>query len=407
MKHPRTHVPPFASRSVGLTAVLLSALVSALPSAARAIARYQPSPVSESDGAKCASCHSCDRPTAADRCLRVCGRSVTSADVKTNGANRGPRIVILDELENTYLPVPFDHAGHANMADMAGGCSKCHHYTPEGQEHPACKSCHSTQSGEGTIDKPGLKGAYHRQCLSCHREWSGDTGCVACHQPKARGGDTPAIAETPSVDDIVGRMHPPIPEPIEEHYTTKTGPDETTTHVLFRHKEHIDRYGLRCAECHHEDNCSRCHGEGKKHEQQVRTFDQHHKPCLECHRNDTCDRCHYPKGASAPPPFDHATTGWPMNRFHQAASCRACHVATPFAKRDRSCMACHSNWKAGEFNHTITGQSLDETHASLDCENCHANLRFDAPPGCGDCHEADEGIAFPTKRPGAFHEPPK
>ena len=29
----------------------------------------------------------------------------------------GPDVVILGELQKTYLPVPFDHKGHAKMAE--------------------------------------------------------------------------------------------------------------------------------------------------------------------------------------------------------------------------------------------------------------------------------------------------
>ncbi len=358
----------------------------------------------ESSNGGCGNCHTCENPSAQTRCLRLCSRTEAIRLAKAFEAKHGPHIVILDELQSTYLPVPFDHAGHAAMAQMAGGCAKCHHYTPEGQEHPACKSCHSAQPGAGTIEKPGLKGAYHRQCLSCHREWSGDTGCDACHRAKARSGERPTVANTPSVDDIVGRMHPPIPEPESELYTTR-GEDGLVTRVLFRHKEHIERYDLRCAECHREDNCNRCHQEGREHVQQVRTFEQHHKPCLECHRDDSCERCHFAENASPPENFDHATTGWALSRYHRDKSCRACHPGVPFVKADRECNSCHAKWTPENFNHALTGQSLSENHAGFDCEDCHSDRKFDRSPSCDGCHEEGEGIVFPAKRPGPTGTP--
>ena len=45
----------------------------------------------------------------------------------------GPKVVILNELENEYEPVPFDHLAHARMAQMWSGCETCHHYSP----HPS------------------------------------------------------------------------------------------------------------------------------------------------------------------------------------------------------------------------------------------------------------------------------
>jgi len=353
----------------------------------------------------CEGCHTCPNPTVESRCLRTCSRAESLRLAKEFEAKRGPRVVILDELEDRYLPVPFDHAGHAEMSRMAGSCAVCHHYTPEGLEHPACKTCHEASAEHGDIGKPGLKGAYHRQCMSCHREWSGQTGCGACHHPKAGAAVKGAPPVAPTPDDLIGRMHPPIPEPVEELYTTK-GKDDIVTKVLFRHKEHIKRYDLRCAECHREDNCNRCHQEGRTHTQQVRTFEQHHKPCLECHRNYSCERCHFAENASPPPSFDHATTGWPLGRYHSNKSCRVCHPTRPSAKVDRECNTCHVNWTPVNFNHAITGQTLNENHARFDCDACHKERKFDRVPTCDECHDADEGIAFPAKRPGPLKATP-
>ena len=347
----------------------------------------------------CQSCHACEAPTVQIPCLRNCSRSEAIRLAQAFEKKRGPKVVILDELEDLYLPVPFDHAGHAEMAKMTGNCAICHHYTPEGLEHPACKTCHSATSEHGEIDKPGLKGAYHRQCMSCHREWSGKMECGACHHPKAGAAAKGGPVATPTPDDLIGRMHPPIPEPHEELYTTQ-GQDGVATNVLFRHKQHIERYGLRCAECHREDNCNRCHQKEKKHVQHARTFDQHHKPCLECHRNDKCESCHFALSASAPPLFDHGNTGWPLTRYHRDRSCRECHASAPFGKIERACDSCHKNWSPANFDHAVTGQVLNENHARFDCDACHTERRFDRAPVCDQCHEAEEAITFPAKQPG-------
>lgn len=101
-----------------------------------------------------------------------------------------------------------------------------------------------------------------------------------------------------------------------------------------------------------------------------------------------------------PPPFDHARTGWPLNRFHAGRNCRTCHKTTPFTSRPRECNVCHADWSSETFDHAVTGQILNEEHASFDCEDCHEDRKFDEPPACTSCHDEDEGISFPDKRPG-------
>lgn len=360
----------------------------------------------ESLRASCSNCHTCSVPTSENPCVIPCSREALRRIADRFDLMHGPSVVILDELENLYLPVPFDHAGHARMADMTGGCATCHHYTPEGAEHPACKTCHAIDTAAGDIRKPGLKGAYHRQCMSCHREWSGETQCGACHLPKT-GADGKLRQEVlPTPGDLIGRMHPPIPEPETELYVTEREGFEPTR-ALFRHKAHIDEYGLRCAECHREDNCNRCHEGGKTHVQHVRSLDEHHQPCFSCHRDDACEDCHYAADASPPTPFDHASTGWPLKRYHAGKSCRVCHASVPFTARDNRCGACHDSWTSDNFDHRVTGQALDEIHAPFDCELCHAEQRFDRPPTCTECHDEDEGFRFPERRPGTKVSDPR
>ncbi|MEK6677468.1 MAG: cytochrome c3 family protein [Planctomycetota bacterium] len=314
----------------------------------------------------------------------------------------GPAIVILGELEDRYLPVPFDHQGHAEMAKMTRGCAVCHHLTPEGAEHPACKECHELTPVRVDIRKPGLKGAYHRQCLSCHREWDHQTGCDACHVAKTGRREPNKSVDVPSVDDIVGRMHPPIKPPDTEIFSATAAP-MSGTKIVFRHSEHTARFGLKCVECHHEDNCLRCHNSEKVQRTAERTPVEHHQPCFSCHHNEArnpCERCHVSEGQAPPPPFDHASVGWPLSRYHRDKSCRSCHVTVPFGKLNTKCDSCHKNWTSSSFDHAVTGQQLNDVHSRFDCVDCHLSRRFESPPTCSECHEGDNDIAFPAKRPG-------
>ncbi|MBU0617332.1 MAG: cytochrome c family protein [Planctomycetes bacterium] len=355
----------------------------------------------------CSACHTCEHPTPENLCLRGCLRGTPEAiAMELLRRKRGPDVVILDELENLYLPVPFDHKGHADMADMTIGCSVCHHYTPEGARHPACKDCHEVSPMREDMRKPSLKAAYHRQCLACHREWSHETACEICHLPKAGSSSLPGGRRVPTKDDIMGHMHPPIPEPDVATYQTKHK-YRAGTKVMFRHKEHIHRFGFKCAECHHEDSCSRCHEEGKSEADRPKTLEEHHNPCAHCHDMEDperCGHCHYLEGEPEPPRFDHTSTGWPLGRYHKDKSCRVCHATVRFVKLDRECNTCHAAWATGNFDHAVTGQALDENHVETDCAECHVDRKFSVPPACGECHDEDEGIAFPDKRPGPVVE---
>jgi hypothetical protein len=384
---------------LGLIIVSAILLVLTCPANRRSsVFGYQPP--EHKNAAHCGDCHACTTPTAAEPCLKRCARQVETQVEKAFAPGEGPDVVILGELSELYLPVPFDHRGHAAMSQMAGGCGACHHYTQEDAKHPACKTCHAIDAG-GDIRKPGLKGAYHRQCISCHREWSGETSCSICHLPKAAAGVSPKRMPTP--DDLIGQMHPPIPEPDSEIYVT-VREGYPSSKVVFRHKEHIHDYDLRCSDCHREDNCTRCHA-GTEHVQRVRTLDEHHKPCFDCHKDDACEKCHFEEGKSQPPPFDHATTGFTLSRYHKSASCRDCHQAAPYVALDANCNKCHTDWSSETFVHAVTGQGLDERHAAADCDDCHQGRNFAVAPVCSGCHEEEEGIAFPAKRPGPQTNP--
>jgi hypothetical protein len=298
-------------------------------------------------------------------------------------AQPAPDVVMLDELVSVYEPVPFNHKAHASMAEMWRGCETCHHRTPavaltvaasqpaglmsrartqaNATNVPGCKECHEVGQVKTDIRVPNLKGAYHRQCLNCHRDWAGENGCAACHRERRTGaGDSNASPPPPSVDDIVGRMHPPIPEPDTHVFKARFTPAVGST-VLFRHKEHTARYGIGCATCHHRDTCSNCHDGAAKsiaHKplRPGRTWKDSHGPCIACHERDGCRHCHYDEPFAAPP---------------------------------------------AAFDHRVTGQLLDSDHANLRCGRCHATLKSKVGLRCGgaECHRR-AGISFPEDRPG-------
>ena len=303
----------------------------------------------------------------------------------------GPDVIILKELsekEGLYDPVPFDHKAHAHMAETQKGCVTCHHRSPDeavikasgdghglvndgkGQadasKHPSCKTCHEVKRND--IRVPGLKGAYHQQCLNCHKDWTGENKCVACHAPRGTSN------KQPTVQEVLGRMHQPVQMPeiklFQAHFKPADGGN-----ILFRHKQHAEKFGLRCVTCHQEaDSCARCHepeAERKKREtaRKVgldRSWGEVHKQCSSCHQREQkrCNHCHYKDDQPPPPPFEHAKTG----------------------------------------------QLLDDAHAALKCADCHgsrtdrvvAHVPVKQTPTCGgaSCHVNEPAIAFPQHKPG-------
>ncbi len=341
--------------------------------------------------ATCSDCHICFTPTKNDPCLRSCPRFPEKMSPHT--PEEGPEVVILNQLEDLFKPVIFAHKLHAEMAEMGQGCAVCHHYAPPGHI-PPCRECHGGPLNPEDLRQPGLKGAYHRQCMNCHREWSHSTACDICHAKK-----TPGEMSMQKIDttDIIGTKHPTITVPDKKVYHTNyaNGPV-----VTFHHKDHVELFELKCVNCHSEQSCTRCHEVGEEPEPAMKTSKEHHKPCITCHTMKTCSICH---AQSERKGFDHARTGWPLNRFHQALSCRSCHPAgRKLTKLKPACVSCHSNWNTENFDHTVTGLVLDEIHQELDCAECHVERRFEDKPSCGNCH--DDGRAYPESSPGTLKE---
>jgi hypothetical protein len=335
------------------------------------------------------TCHTNEVPTKENPSVRACPRTLM-ATVK-HSAEEGPDFITMNTLSGDaglYAPVRFTHKAHAEMSDMAGGCTMCHHYNPPGRVL-GCGECHEVNRQRTNLGRPDLKGAFHQQCLDCHKRWSDDTGCRSCHALGSEAVAAPTEKERKSV-----RKHPVVTKPARVVH--ETGYDEGRL-VTFYHNEHVDLFGLECADCHSSESCIRCHKKGKRASTQPAAVALGHESCERCHNvNERCDRCH---GAEPKLGFDHQRrTGWALKQYHEPLECRRCHTKKNiFAGLSSSCATCHKAWTPENFRHAVVGLVLDRNHAELTCDVCHTDERFAAKPSCEGCHEQ---FRYPEKSPG-------
>lgn len=206
--------------------------------------------------------------------------------------SEGPAEAILYHLTETYQPVRFSHALHTALAP---DCGACHHHHSELEPTPPCRECHGRQSG--SLERPGLKGAYHRLCMQCHREaGSGPLECESCH-------DRRATAAGPAEREALARDA--APKIVLLGHLAKEHPA-----VRFDHEVHVDMAD-RCRDCHHHQGeveqtppCRECHSLHQTYDCQPVLREAYHQQCLACHRSmkgsEACSDCHPATPTSAP-----------------------------------------------------------------------------------------------------------
>ena len=332
----------------------------------------------------CTDCHKCPRPTRMDPCLIACPR-YESHFFSQQRVEESPDMIVIDQLSELYGSVIFAHRLHAEMAEMAGGCETCHHYSEQSGEIPPCRECHDQERHQVDLSKPALKGAYHRQCINCHLDWSHKNACGFCHEQV-----TEALgAAKPDTTDIVGIPHPIIEATPTYIYET---PYEQGPIVTFHHTDHVEMFGQRCVDCHRGNSCGRCHDAQREESTPL----NHVTSCYSCHGKRDCQFCHKDQTM---PNFEHAlSTGWSLSPYHNGKKCTSCHGdPDSFVKPKTQCISCHIHWEDGSFDHGRAGLTLDENHIDNECVDCHVKLDFTITPTCDNCH--DERM-LPERLPG-------
>jgi hypothetical protein len=345
-------------------------------------------------GLDCKRCHSCALPTKANPCLTNCPREeIVSVQRKPE---ESPRIIRMQNLQGPdalYAPVTFSHRLHAEMSEMSGGCSMCHHFNPPGTNVLPCKECHDLSRKRADISKPDYKGAAHRQCMDCHKSWSHETECVSCHAPKTK--DSKAVV--PSMNMMKSSPHPKLVEPTKKIYST---PGTQGKIVTFYHNEHNEKFGLECTICHADQGCGRCHDKHKSEISKMKSTstEDKHSVCSKCHSvKSNCKNCHKDKEAE---PFAHERrTGWPLSRFHSKLACTKCHSkAGIFSGLSNECKSCHGTWTLGTFDHKVTGLKMDDLHAGFECSDCHLENSYQKK----DCKKCHDDKTYPKSKPGTL-----
>ena len=373
-----------------LTIFTLLALVLCLPAFPEPAEGTPAAPQKTDVSNDCSPCHRTSNPSADDLLPAAkCRRSRTNENLD-EATPEQPEVVIMDQLTDLYVPVVFPHKLHAGMEAIGSGCSACHHHGEEGKI-VTCRTCHEKTNDPGNLQRPGLKGAYHRQCLACHREWSHDTDCIFCHAKRGAiaGAESKGNADP---TDITGKLHPNVAVPDKTVYPTPE--QEAGSMVTFHHKDHVELFGKHCADCHQKENCSRCHDSAgpQKHVRQ-----DSHEDCVKCHdTSDNCAKCHKDHETGT---FDHnKSTVFEPKDFHKQLACTKCHKEGKFALGKKNCKDCHeANWfPSKDFDHTKTGLVFSEAHKDNECEACHPNGLGEAPD-CSACHDDRK---YPKDQPG-------
>jgi hypothetical protein len=357
----------------------------------------------------CTDCHSCETPTVENPCLKDCPRPLDSSEQNpvrqmTNQSDLGPDTVIMNELEDIYAPVVFNHKAHARMMPFEGQCSICHHYQEDMEEIKSCRECHTVELQISEPSRIGLKGAYHRQCLNCHEEWDHERSCEVCHEKKNSGQfHLPLTASS--------ELHHFVTRPFQAQITISTEYDEGDQ-VPFHHERHARKYSPNCVTCHEQQKCENCHSNGSSGKliASVQTVTDAafqgdgttlHNMCMKCHEDAECEYCHGQKPDYA---FSHDQTSWQLKPYHQELHCLKCHVDGVHESRpETDCEKCHvDGWDGSTFDHAITGVLLDEVHINAGCIDCHTD-GVGKKASCKECHD-DKRKYSPEKGFGGSEE---
>ncbi|HET6203024.1 MAG TPA: hypothetical protein VFI25_09515 [Planctomycetota bacterium] len=217
----------------------------------------------------------------------------------------------------------------------------------------ACASCHgkveeSTELDEGVV-------ARMEACVACHAREGKPNECATCHatireDAPPRGHDASFLRahgfEVRAKGTEEGRCalcHDPASRASCDACHAERPPADHDE--FWRRRGHgfsaeVDR--ARCATCHREDTCLRCHLEVRPSTHVGAWGGRFSAHCFSCHlplEGNACRACHF-----ATPSHDAAPPKPPPPHPGAGADCRACHLPgtlLPHADNGTDCNACH------------------------------------------------------------------
>ena len=341
----------------------------------------------------------------------------------------------------------------------AQACSQCHAIPHGGTQRP-CEACHAVAGWKQVtyvhqFPPSRLPGKHQTApCLSCHPKFRFQPTsfeCAACHdkdRPHAPLGDcakchsaltwdTRAFDhDQPDVGFALTGRHRQVdckachPDGANKFSAAKRTCDSCHANV------HGTQFpGRLCADCHTTDAWRPSTIDAANHDAFGFPLRAAHArtACADCHRADVfagtakacatchtdvrhrgrlgvqCERCHDDATWSHVPSFDHASTGFRLERGHAKVACARCHGATGMSlvgnRAPTACLTCHANphgkqfgttctqchdtgsWRQTPgFDHDATAFPLELRHATLACAACHNAQRPVVNPACRTCH---------------------
>lgn len=351
--------------------------------------RFTPTPFS------CAACHDKQRPHAP---LGECTQCHSALSWKTAPFDHDqPTVGFALTGRHRGVACKACHTGANKFAAVrARACESCH-ANVHGAQFPGrtCASCHTVDgwrpskldtAAHETLGFP-LHDAHARaSCASCHRDgaFAGTTAaCTGCHADTRHGNRFGTLCER--CHDATAWSHTPR----FDHAIT----------------------GFSLGRGHAAVACARCHS----------TARQQSPPrppptaCNRCHASPhgkqfgvQCMQCHDTSSFRAVSRFDHARTGFPLERRHASLPCKACHDPQQRSVAHRACRTCHGDphrgsnafdcadchradrWRVMRFDHDLTAYPLTGRHRITACSGCHRNPNWSGVrTDCAACHAFD------------------
>jgi hypothetical protein len=344
-----------------------------------------------------------------------------------------------------FTPQKFSHDKTAFPLDghhVQVACQTCHQKFKKGDFKPGpneCALCHGDpHQGQFTGAHGERAGppslvllAQARGALPAHT-FSPGRGCMDCHITRGWVPSTVDVAKHATFAYPLNGRHTTLPcARCHEAGRFAGTPSACSSCHLDRHG---GRFGGDCKRCHDERGfrpvpgfdhtltgfvlvgahtraaCAECHGPDRS-----RLRNQKNIGCITCHTprhglqfGADCTRCHKPTRFADVPPFDHASTGFPLDRRHAAVRCTTCHDAQRAPHLDGQCRTCHGDphrgrtlvdcaechradvWAIVRFDHDRTEFPLRGHHFITPCRDCHTNDQFTGTRNeCVSCHRGD------------------